>query len=180
MSRTGLALILAIGLVATVVVGDVEAGPIQFRGSGSFLTQGTSIDTNGDGVTADLFIVSGSSSQLGALTNQTVAEWAFGPPSTCPPGTVLEGTLVPAGSALVTRAVNGDLLFGAPTSGTNCISATGVASISAAGVYTGGTGRFANATGDFTIAATATTLAADPAGHAFGGVVATSEGTLDK
>lgn len=179
MTISKLSVVLAIVLM-TIAVGRVEAGPIQLRASGSFLTQGTPIDTNGDGRRADLFIVSGTSSQIGALTNQTVVEWVFAGPSTCPIGTVAEGTLVPAGSAFVTRAANGDLLFGAITSGTNCISATGIASISAAGIFTGGTGRFSEATGTFTVTATATPLAFDAAGHAFGGVVATSEGTLNR
>src|SRR5207248_373355 len=158
MIRTG---VVASVLMAMVAVGSAEAGPIRSQASGSFVAQGTPIDTNNDGTTADLFIVSGSSSQLGSFTNQTVAEWIFGAPTTCPAGTVRQGTLVPAGSAFVTRVANGDLLFGAFTSGTNCISATGIASISAAGNFTGGTGRFDDAAGSFTVAATATILAAD-------------------
>ena len=178
MIRTG---VVASVLMAMVAVGSAEAGPIRSQASGSFVAQGTPIDTNNDGTSADLFIVSGSSSQLGSFTNQTVAEWVFGAPTTtCPAGTVLQGTLVPAGSAFVTRVANGDLLFGAFTSGTNCISATGIASISAAGNFTGGTGRFDDAAGSFTVAATATILAADASGNAFGGVVATTEGTLNK
>jgi hypothetical protein len=179
MIRTG---IVASVLMAMVAVGSAEAGPIRSQASGSFVAQGTPIDTNDDGRTADLFIVSGSSSQLGSLTNQTVAEWTLGPPTTaCPAGTVAQGTLVPAGSAFVTRAVNGDLLFGKFTSGTECInSVTGITSISAAGNFKGGTGRFEDATGSFTVTATATTLAFDLFGNAFGGVVATTEGTLNK
>src|SRR5207248_940397 len=110
MIRTG---VVASVLMAMVAVGSAEAGPIRSQASGSFVAQGTPIDTNNDGTSADLFIVSGSSSQLGSFTNQTVAEWEFGAPTTtCPAGTVLQGTLVPAGSAFVTRVANGDLLFG--------------------------------------------------------------------
>src|SRR5204862_6811373 len=107
MIRTG---VVASVLMAMVAVGSAEAGPIRSQASGSFVSQGTPIDTNNDGRTADLFIVSGSSSQLGSVTNQTVAEWIFAAPTTCPAGTVVEGTLVPAGSNFVTRAANGDLL----------------------------------------------------------------------
>lgn len=207
MTRTGLPVVVVLVLMAMVAVGSAKAQPSQFQGSGSFVAGGTSIDTNGDGITADLFIVSGASTLLGLVTIQAVVEWTFDDePTICPLGTVLEGTLVPAGSALVTRAgenrgpiVTGDLLFGAFTSGISCISENGVASISATGTFTGGTGRlFANATGDFTLTppATVTPLVAgqeDDRGSrarrrsdrarprpspAFGSVVVTIEGIL--
>jgi len=61
MTISKLSVVLAIVLM-TIAVGRVEAGPIQLRASGSFLTQGTPIDPNGDGRRADLLIVSGTSS----------------------------------------------------------------------------------------------------------------------
>jgi len=174
MTRTRLPVVLATVLM-TIAVGNAEAGPVQFQTSGSFIVGGTPIDTNGDGVTADLFITSGTSSQVGPFTNQTVAEWSFGAPTTCPSGTVLQGTLVPAGSGFVSRSNNGDLLFGTLVSGTNCFDGT-TAHITASANYTGGTGRFTGATGSFTITATATLVA--PGG--FGSVVAEGNGTLNK
>lgn len=167
MTRTGLPVVIAFVLMAMLAVGSVEAQPqsSEFRASGSFVAGGTAIDTNEDGITADLFIISGSSTLLGALTNQAVVEWTFDDDRiACPLGTVLEGTLVPAGSTVVTRAAafDGDLLFGTFTSGANCISETGGASISAAGKFTGGTGVFAHATGDFALTASAITLISRP------------------
>ena len=55
MIRTG---VVASVLMAMVAVGSAEAGPIRSQASGSFVAQGTPIDTNNDGTSADLFIVS--------------------------------------------------------------------------------------------------------------------------
>jgi hypothetical protein len=178
MTRTGLPVVLATVLMTMVAVGSAEAGPFSFRASGSFLGGGTTIDTNNDGTTADLFIVSGQSSQLGSVTNQTVVEWVFDP-SACPRGAAFPRRAVATGSAVVTRAGNGDLLFGVITSGTNCFNGA-TAEITAAGNITGGTGRFEGATGTFTVEATATPLVADSRLHTFGSVVATAEGTINK
>lgn len=209
--RTGLPVVLAFLLMAMVAGSRAEAQlpiPSQFQASGSFVAGGTRIDTNDDDIPADLFIISGSSTLLGPLTNQAVVEWTFDKPEACLvlfPGlaTVIEGTLVPAGSTVVNRVgsdqpffglKSGDLLFGAFTSGTKCISETGVASIDADGIFIGGTGLLlANATGKFKLTATVTPLVSGPvrgvrtnrrsngprpSAPKFGSVEVTVEGTL--
>ena len=176
--------VLAVGLVliTAVALGSAEAQPFRSKDSGSYVSEGTRINTNADGRTADLVLTSGKGSHLGETTTQTVVEWpiVFGP-DTCPNGNGgFKGSLVSGG--FVTRAANGDLLFGTFSSGTNCFDVTtNTASFSLSGVFTGGTGKFAGASypgGSITVNGTAIPVLSDSTGHQFGSVVSRTEGTL--
>ena len=121
-TRSGVAIIMLLSCAMSAAVAQAQAPPsperptilIPFRSqdSGSFVTGGTPIDTNGDGRTAELVLTSGTSDPLGAITTQSVIEWAiiFGD-VICPQGNLgVAGTLVIGG--FVTRAESGDLLRG--------------------------------------------------------------------
>jgi len=177
MKRSAKSLVLGLFIVLFVSVGVAKAQSYRTDSSGSYVSQGTPIDTNGDGQTADLYITSGNGSVFGQITSQTVAEWSFGSPTTCPAGTVVEGTLV--SGANVSRTMDGDLLYDVVTSGTLCFDGT-VSTITAVGDIVGGTGKLSGATGTLFISAIATPLSADPAGHQFGSVTATATGEINK
>lgn len=185
----------ALVLIMTVALGSAGAAtPFTSRASGSYVSPGTMIDTNGDGKTADLVFLSGdlvSSGQgkgsLGAATMQAVLEWSatFTWTDPCFNGTLVSGTFV-------IRMANGDLVYGVFTpGGTNCYDpSANSASISLTGVFTGGTGRFKSALypgGSIAVTATAQPLVGDESisnfpegkfGNQFGAVEATFTGTL--
>jgi hypothetical protein len=184
MNKNSLAVGLGMVLVMAVALGSAEAKHFDLdfysEVSGSYVSEGTRIDTDKDGRTADLDLTSGKSNHLGEITTQDVAEWpsAFSY-ERCPNGQMgYKGSLV--SGFFVIRSENGDLLFGKFTAGTNCFDfITNSASISLEGGFTGGTGRFAGASGgSLTISATATPLMTDEYGHQFGSVVARTHGTL--
>ena len=182
MNLKRLAVGLGMVLIMAVAVGSAEAKPFHSEESGSYVSEGTQIDTDGKDRTADLVLTSGKGSHLGETTTQTVVEWpiVFGP-DTCPNGNGgFKGSLVSGG--FVTRAANGDLLFGTFSSGTNCFDfITNSAGFSLSGVFTGGTGKFAGASypgGSITVNGTAIPVLSDSTGHQFGSVVSRTEGTL--
>ncbi|MEJ2522378.1 MAG: hypothetical protein P8080_05790 [Gammaproteobacteria bacterium] len=88
--------------------------------------------------------------------------------------------LVFAYSKPVINFKNGDQLWGDITSGDMCMdTVTGEFSGSAVGVYTGGTGRFYDAAGSFTVEFSGTNLTLPTLGVGFGPIYGTLEGTLD-
>lgn len=184
MNKNSLAVGLGMVLVMGVALGSAEAKHfnLDFHSevSGSYVSEGTRIDTDKDGRTADLDLTSGKSSHLGEITTQDVAEWSSEfSYERCPNGEMgYKGSLV--SGFFVIRSENGDLLFGTFTAGTNCFDFhTNSASISLSGVFTGGTGRFAGASGGrLTVSGTAVPLITDSGGHQFGSVVARIQGIL--
>jgi hypothetical protein len=128
--------------------GGAEEKVFQSRDYGSSLPGETQVDTNGDGRTADLMLVSGTSSELGYTTTQSVLEWSSDPSwTTCPNGNPgLQGQLVSGNAAI--HAARGDVLLIRFDRGLFCLdSATNAANINLTGTVVGGIGRFANAKG---------------------------------
>ena len=181
MNMKTLAVGLGMVLIMAVALGSAEAKPFHSKDSGSYVSEGTRIDTNADDRTADLVLTSGKSRHLGETTTQAVVEWPLVfSDATCPNGNAgFQASLVSGG--FVIRAEHGDLLFGTFSSGTNCFDfTTNSASFSLEGVFTGGTGKFAGASGgSLTVTGTAVPVVGpDSLGHQFGSVVSRSEGTL--
>jgi len=178
MNLNRLAVGFAIGLVmAAVAISRADDKEFLIEGtlSGSSIT--AEIDTNGDGLRASLttgILVS----TRGRFTFQSLTELRppISPTGACPSGD-LELPI------LLNRAVNndqktGDQLFPRVTSGAVCVNpTTGILSASEAGIFTGGTGQFAGATGSFTVNITGSTLVSS-SGRSFANVTGTLTGTL--
>ncbi len=106
---------------------------------------------------------------LGQVTAQALVEDvpASSPSGLCPAGTDVELALGTVRA--VHRFANGDLLFLKLLARTACIDFDTLTALAfEAGEFTGGTGRFAQATGTFTATSTAEIFVADPAGRVFG------------
>ena len=170
MNRKSLTIGLVLSCVMILGYDKAEAGKLPVKGSysGSFVN--TQSDTNGDGQKGSLNIgaIKGT---LGSQTFQSVIEYVFSGPGVCPNGnagfifTLLPGTGYGVGRADST----GDLIFTEITAATLCYDPTTLIQFfSATENITGGTGRFAGATGFTTSSGTARTLFEDAAGNFFG------------
>lgn len=126
--------IVAIGLVLSLA-GPVSAGDqVPFRGTMSGTATITPISPP---IVSVLLQTEGQASQLGRFTLEA-------------PHTVNQATLTATGTYTFVAA-DGDILT-ASLSGSATLVAPGVLSIAETGVITGGTGRFAGATGTFSTA----------------------------
>ncbi len=174
-----------IGLVCSCMIafasGRADARDIRIRGdmAGTYLT--ARIDLNNDGGLADSATWV-EKSNLGTSSVQAIIEGSLPvPPSGACPAGQLETALV-GGSIINTFLHTRDLLFLQPTSRVLCFDlATGVASAHTIATITGGTGKFAGATGsvDYRFTASAALGDSDPAStQAFGYFTGTIEGTL--
>jgi hypothetical protein len=146
--------------------------------SGGWAT--TQSDTNNDGNTGSL-TSGGFKGTLGSGTVQGVTEFAFSGPGTCPNGNAgLNFTLLPGtGHSIYRFDSTGDLLFAEISSSTVCFDPiTTVQFYSWVDNITGGTGRFAGATGSLTGSGTSRGLFDDGAGNGFGALSSTFEGTI--
>lgn len=188
MYRKKLAVGLAIVLGIVLAVGKTEARHRQRRGehrftetlSGSTLQNGTLIDTDGDGRTANFTIWSGENNLLGPITYHSVSEYISVDFCTCPNGNDGFCSELIMGSWVRNVERSGDLLYGDLSSGTACFDfTTGLASLSAKGTITGGTGRLEGATGIIETSATVIRLIRDSEGHGFAAGTARSTGTIN-
>ena len=169
-----------------------EARQLPLKGSYSGTFVNTQIDTNSDGGKAALYMVS-QKSTLGAFTFQGVDEVTFAGPATCPNGhaglefTLLRSVNPAAPTNYVQRSEStGDLLFSEATSETICFDpstdpSTGITGLQFGSLtvkITGGTGRFAGATGTIAYEGTAKEFFNDAAGNYFGELSGTFTGTI--
>jgi len=117
--------------------------------SGSLITASVNTDTNDDGRPASIGTYEGESN-FGKITLTIVEEFAQPiPPVNCPEDN-LEFGLV--SGSFVIRVENGDLLLGVLESGIACFEPlAGFAEIIEEGIFTGGTGEFANVNGTIEI-----------------------------
>ena len=150
-----------------------QAGrPFIIEESGSFIAQGTPIDTDGIDRKADLVSTHGKGQGFGQTNTQSVIEWGpFGAPfdSTCNAGG-FESALVKGSSVI--RTVKG-LVFATfdEGQGTNCfdpIANTGV--ITLEGDITGGTGFYEGAKGTISVTGTVYPVLTTGSDVQFGGV----------
>jgi len=139
--------------------------------SGSYVNAGTQ----------SLNMLGVNSTLLGESTLQRVDQFGAPVPGSCPNGDAgLIFTLVPGtGHGVARNTATGALIFQQDTSSTVCLDLTnGIYYFSGAGVITGGTGRFAGATGSYTFKGSATDLYRDAAGNFFGEQSGTDEGAI--
>jgi hypothetical protein len=180
MNRKSLTIGLTLSCVIVLGIGKADAGklPLKASVSGSFVN--TQSDTNGDGQKGAVN-TGGTKGTLGPGTFQSVGEFVFSGPGTCPngnPGFIL--TLLPGtGHGVGRQDSTGDLIFTEVASQTLCFDpTTTIQFYSGVENITGGTGRFAEATGSDTFSGTARTLFEDAAGNFFGEFSGTLEGTI--
>jgi hypothetical protein len=145
-----------------------QAGrPFIIEESGSFIAQGTPINTDSDPRTADLVITNGKGQGFGQTNTQSVIEWeTFGTPAECAGN---PGSLLASGSSVI-RTVKG-LVFAAFDQGTNCFdSNTNTAAITLDGEITGGTGFYEGASGKISVTGTVHPFLFTNSDAQFGGV----------
>ncbi|NOT58425.1 MAG: hypothetical protein HOP18_27840 [Deltaproteobacteria bacterium] len=173
----GIALLMLTGIVGAAEAKDQH---VHWKASFSGGAVNTQSDTNGDGSKGG-FDSGGFKGTLGSGTFQGVNEYVFSGPGTCPNGN--EGfivTLLPGTGHSFYRFDNtGDLLFVEISSSTLCFDPiTTLQFYSWVDNITGGTGRFAGATGSITGSGTAKTLFDDGAGNFLAAISSTAEGTI--
>lgn len=173
--------LLGVILVPTLWAAPTEAagGEIHLRlkYSGSTVTRE---DSNHDGIKAGLGILT-CESNLGRCSAQAVGEALSTGPGTCPNGHQgLTYTIMPGSGHGFTRFdKTGDMLFGEIVSETACYDiSTGLLFKSGTDKITGGTGRFAGATGQTQFQGTQWLLYIDPEGNAFAAQSGTITGTI--
>jgi hypothetical protein len=185
-TKIRLSLIIAAGLLLLAAQHDARANTVEFKGrfSGSTTTAFFSFD----GVNlAGQGIAAGEQNPGGRFTLQSIGEDApDGKTCTVPGGTPNAGTeFTLVGEATVLRfEPTGDLLYNHDTSRTNCIDfSSGTPPFpfvgSSSGVITGGTGKYARASGSHTVSSSGVVLSLPSAGFgAFGAFNGTVQGTL--
>lgn len=153
-------------LLLSLVVGPVEARELQYRERSAGTLSDSNLDTDGDGSTATQLELSGKS-RFGRFLGQSRVEYGpnpLAPPNQCPqvdrdgnPELQLEFEFV-AGFGVKTFD-RGDQLIQLPTSSLLCVNpANGVGFFQNTGIFVGGTGRFAGASGSFETEGTISTL----------------------
>jgi len=150
---------------------------VKLKYAGSTVTRQ---DSNHDGIRSALGILT-CTSNLGRCTAQGVGEALPLGPGTCPNGhpgllyTVLPGS----GHGFTQFETSGDMVFDEVVSETACYDATtGILYKSGTDRITGGTGRFAGATGESRFEGTQWLLYTDADGNAFAAQNGTSTGTI--
>ena len=139
------------------------------------------IDTDGDVIRTASVSTGIANTTLGRVLFQGEAEFLrrLATNVTCPAGT-LERPLLQA-HAVLTKEKTGEQLFLTYTSGVQCLDLTTLTfTYHLQGTFTGGTGRFVNATGPFEDKdnGTGAVLVSDPQGHFLANEAGTVTGTL--
>jgi hypothetical protein len=161
------------------VPGSAAGKEIRFKSeySGSTVTRQ---DSNNDGIRSALGILT-CKSNLGRCTGQAVGEALPTGSGTCPNGNGgLTYTLLPGSGHGFTRFdKTGDMIFSEIVAETACYDlTTGILYKSGTSRVTGGTGRFAGATGTGTFEGTQWLLYIDGDGNAFAAQSGTGTGTI--
>ena len=171
--------IVLLGLLLAVVP-DARSREIPFRVKCSGTSMSTVGDSNHDGLHAGLGTVA-CVSNLGRSTSQGVGEPQIVGPATCPNGHAgVNITLLPGTGHTVARYdKTGDMVFSELTDETVCFDPlTGMQFKSGTARITGGTGRFAGATGHSHFQGTQWPLYVDSDGNGFAAQEEISTGTI--
>jgi hypothetical protein len=163
-----------IGVIA-IPVSQAQQVPLFIEYTGT--VRDTPFDTNGDGLFAD-FVDGRSRGTFGPSMTTILTEFA-------PPAEAVENScggiyLELMYSKAVTTFKNGDQLYAEAYSGSLCLNpVTGDFEGAATGIFIGGTGRFANASGDFVSPFEGRNLSLLEVGFGFGSIQGTIEATID-
>ena len=144
---------------------DAAELKVDGRFAGSVIT--SSLDLDGNGIPGTLTVAQGKTS-LGPVSIQATGENApqLPIPTSCPHNNLEFPVL--AGQVIYHFEESGALLFGKSVSGSTCYDpTTGIFVTKWKGTFSGGTGRFSNATGAFDATSTGKTLVRDRTGHEF-------------
>ena len=179
MRTVRLSAFLGITVLAMPVGAGADHGSRPYREHITGTLSSSTLDRNGDGVPANLSTFSGKSNFGEVHGSSSFEVTAFGAPVNCEPGE-LEAALV--GTRDVRRfPENGDMVFLEVSDLLLCLNpSTGVFRLSSKGYFIGGTGRYSEATGDFTGSFTGVVLAIDPKGALFGAFSGGIRGTIDR
>ncbi len=142
----------------TGISDGLQSGDNQLSMTFSSTFSPTTIDVNGDGMVSSLARAT-VQSNFGPATFEGVGELApVEVPTNCPAGN-LEFALVPGSSSTAFTFANGDLLFSAETSIVTCTDlSTGFFTNTLTGLFIGGTGQLAGASGSLSSLPEATSL----------------------
>lgn len=171
--------LLCVSLALWGTSGEAASKEIRLRlkYSGSTVTRQ---DTNQDGIKSALGILS-CESNLGRCNSQGVGEALSAGPGTCPNGHAgLRYIVAPGtGHGFIRFEKTGDMLFSEVVSETACYDlTTGLLTKSGTNKITGGTGRFAGATGQTKFQGTQWLLYVDGDGNAFAAQEGSGTGTI--
>ena len=173
--------LVGVGFALALSARPTEAGSreigLKLEYSGSAMTHW---DTNRDVIKPGMGIL-GCRSNLGRCTAQGIGHASVAGPATCPNGNEgIKLTLIPGTGHGVTRFDRtGDLLFTEISSETVCYDpSTGTQFKSGTERITGGTGRFAGATGQTQFEGTQWPLYVDADGNGFAAQTGTLTGTI--
>ena len=141
----------------------------------------SSFDFNGDGVKG-LYVTYVGKSNLGLVHGGSLVEYDFpalAPNAACPVGMFKLPIIASAGNRALT-ATDGQLFLRDDAAGSLfCLNpTTGAFTMSIKGIFTGGMGRFAGATGTYEYKGSGNVLLSDKAGMPFGGFVLETEGKI--
>jgi hypothetical protein len=166
------AVLVALPLLASTTYADEV--PISMKWVGSVVD--TAIDTNGDGLFADT-IDANAKGSFGPSTMTVFSEFFFMGFCDAEQKVFYLGIMY---SKPVMTFANGDQLWGSISSGWMCMNTeTGEFSGEGGGEYQGGTGRFADAVGWFTVEFEGTNLTLPAGLPGFGAIRGTTEGAVE-
>lgn len=164
--------LLALPFMAATTFADEV--PISMKWAGTVAD--TAIDTNSDGLFVDTIDAMAKGS-FGPASLGVFTEFYFAGFCDIEQRVLHLGILF---SKPVTTFANGDQLWGSVTSGSMCMNTvTGDFTGEADGLYLGGTGRFADATGMFTVEFGGRNLTFPQGLPGYGAIRGTIEGTVD-
>lgn len=164
-----------------VLCGSTQAEERKYQDLISGSAVPSSFDFNGDGLKAHYVTFAGRSS-LGPVHGAFLVEYDFpsvAPNPACPNGTLKLPILVSSSNRAVTGTENQLFLRDETASALFCLNpATGAFTMSLNGIFTGGLGKFAGATGSYEYKGRGQVQLLDKIGMPFGGFVLETEARL--
>jgi hypothetical protein len=181
--RAARSLLISMGIVLLGMVGSAAAVTISTSSTlGGTFDNANNIDANADGINAGMSSYEAEEATLGNSTGTSIAEWVLADPTdACPGGSAVINAEEEMGYGRDTiTAPNGDQLYTYVLTATSCADeAGGFVSEATSQVY-GGTGQFAEATGDIQATITGLWQIYDSVSmQGFGSYTGTATGTLD-